>query len=67
MKATDNRKTKNHSRCHIGNDIESLSHTEWRCQYHIVFAPKYRRQVIYEKYKLETGKILREIFKRNVL
>ena len=45
----------------MGNDIESLSHTKWRCQYHIVFAPKYRRQVIYGKYKVEIGKILRTI------
>lgn len=30
----------------MSNDIESLSHTKWRCQYHIVFAPKYRRQMI---------------------
>lgn len=28
-------------------DINSLQHAKWRCQYHIVFAPKYRRQVIY--------------------
>lgn len=35
----------------MGNDIESLSHTKWRCQYHIVFAQKYRRQIIYGKYK----------------
>ena len=26
-------------------DINSLEHTKWRCQYHIVFAAKYRRQV----------------------
>ena len=45
----------------MGNDIESLSHTKWRCQYHIVFAPKYRRQIIYGKYKVEIGKILRTI------
>ena len=45
----------------MGNDIESLSHTKWRCQYHIVFAPKYRRQIIYGKYKAEIGKILRTI------
>jgi putative transposase len=49
----------------MGNDIESLSHTKWRCQYHIVFAPKYRRQVIYGKLKIEIGKILREICQRN--
>ena len=25
-------------------DVSSLEHTSWRCQYHVVFAPKYRRQ-----------------------
>ncbi len=49
----------------MSNDIGSLSHTKWRCQYHIVFAPKYRRQAIYGKYKAEIGKILREICTRN--
>ena len=49
----------------MGNDIESLSHTKWRCQYHVVFAPKYRRQAIYGKLKAEIGKILREISTRN--
>lgn len=49
----------------MGNDIESLSHTKWRCQYHIIFAPKYRRRVIYGKLKSEIGKILREICQRN--
>ena len=28
-------------------DVNSLDHTSWRCQYHIVFAPKYRRMEIY--------------------
>ncbi|MBS4842645.1 MAG: transposase, partial [Clostridium sp.] len=28
-------------------DIDSLSHSKWNCKYHIVFAPKYRRQIIY--------------------
>ncbi|VYU39942.1 Transposase IS200 like protein [Clostridium tertium] len=45
----------------MGNDIESLSYTKWRCQYHIVFVPKYRRQIIYGKYNAEIGKILRAI------
>ena len=49
----------------MGKDIESLSHSKWRCQYHIVFAPKYRRQIIYGKYKAEIGKILRDICIRN--
>ncbi len=33
------------------DDIKSLSHSKWRCKYHIVFAPKYRRQEIYGKIK----------------
>ena len=27
-------------------DVSSLEHTSWRCQYHVVFAPKYRRMEI---------------------
>ena len=47
------------------NDYNSLSHTKWRCQYHIALTPKYRRQVIYGKYKVEIGKILRTLCERN--
>ena len=43
------------------NDIQSLSHSKWRCQYHIVFAPKYRRKVIYGKLKADIGQILRKL------
>ena len=42
-------------------DINSLSHSKWNCKYHIVFAPKYRRQVIYGKIKADVGKILRQL------
>ena len=49
----------------MGNDIGSLSHTKWRCQYHIVFAPKYRRKMIYGKYRAEIGKMIRMICERN--
>ena len=42
-------------------DINSLSHSKWRCKYHIVFAPKYRRQAIYGKIKQDIGKILRQL------
>ena len=42
-------------------DINSLEHTTWRCQYHIVFAPKFRRQVIYKEIKADIGKILRQL------
>ena len=49
----------------MGNDIGSLAHTKWRCQYHIVFAPKYRRQIVYGKYRAEIGKMIRVICERN--
>ena len=42
-------------------DIKSLSHTKWNCKYHIVFVPKYRRQVIYGKIKKDIGVILRKL------
>lgn len=45
-------------------DNSSLAHTKWNCKYHIVFAPKYRRQVIFGKMKVEIGKILRELCER---
>ena len=41
--------------------IDKLSHTSWKCKYHIVFAPKYRRQVIYNQIKnLSTNNIITE-------
>ena len=42
-------------------DIESLQHTTWRCQYHVVFAPKCRRMVIYGQIKKDIGQILRKL------
>ena len=48
-------------------DEESLAHTKWNCKYHIVFAPKYRRLVIYGRLKIEIGKILRELCTRKVV
>ena len=45
-------------------DTGGLVQTKWRCQYHVVFAPKYRRQIIYGKYKIAIGKILRRICER---
>ena len=43
---------------------ESLAHTKWNCKYHIVFAPKYRRQVVYGRLRTEIGRIQRELCKR---
>ena len=42
-------------------DINSLAHTKWNCKYHIVFAPKYRRKVIYGKIKEDIGRMLRQL------
>ena len=46
------------------SDINSLAHTSWECKYHIVFAPKYRRQAIYGEIKMEIGAMLRELCRR---
>ena len=45
-------------------DKNTLAHTTWECKYHLVFAPKYRRQVIYGKIKQDIGKILRDLCER---
>ena len=42
-------------------DTDSLAHTQWNCKYHIVFSPKYRRQVIYGKIKKDIGTMLRRL------
>ena len=43
------------------NEINQSAHSTWRCQYHIVFAPKFRRKVIYNELKADIGKILRKL------
>ena len=46
------------------NDNHSLSHSKWNCKYHIVFPPKYRRQVVYGQLKADIGKILRTLYEQ---
>ena len=46
-------------------DVSSLEHTSWRCQYHVVFAPKYRRMEIYGKIKEDIGIML--VFLKSML
>ena len=73
------KKTSHHARIYIGqptkifntrrcffmsSDTNSVAHTKWNCKYHIVFAPKYRRQVIYGKIKRDIGVILRQLCER---
>ena len=43
------------------NEIKTLSHSTYRCQYHIVFAPKYCRKAIYGKIKKDIGEIIRKL------
>jgi len=43
------------------NEIKHLTHSTYRCQYHIVFAPKYRRKVIYGQLRADIGQILRKL------
>ena len=42
-------------------DTKSLAHTKWNCKYHIVFAPKYRRQIFYGEKKRAIGEIFRKL------
>ncbi len=42
-------------------EIKSSAHSKWRCQYHIVFAPKFRRKEIYGQLKADIGEILRKL------
>ena len=46
------------------SDIQSLSHTSYRCKYHIIIIPKYRRLIIYKKIRLDIGQILRTLIER---
>ena len=43
------------------NEIKSTAHSKYRCQYHIVFAPKYRRKVIYKEWRADIGQIIRKL------
>ena len=42
---------------------QSLAHTKWMCKYHIIFAPKYRRKIIYNKLKLDIRDIIKDLCK----
>lgn len=42
-------------------DNSSLVHSKWNCKYNIVFAAKYRRQIIFGKIKSDIGAILRNL------
>ena len=43
------------------NEVNHSAYSTWRCQYHIVFAPKFRRKAIYGQLKADIGQILRKL------
>ena len=43
------------------NEIKHTAHSSYRCEYHIVFGPKYRRKEIYGKLRKDIGEILRKL------
>ena len=43
------------------NEIKHTAHSSYRCEYHIVFAPKFRRKAIYGELKRDIGMILRKL------
>ena len=43
----------------MAHKANSLAHTKWLCKYHIVFTPKYRRKIIYNKYREDLREILK--------
>ena len=44
-------------------DIQSLSHTRWECQYHIVFIPKYRQKRLYGQIRADVKEIIKILCK----
>ncbi len=45
-------------------DTNSLSHISYRCKYHIVMVPKYRRVVIYNKLREDIIEIIKILVSR---
>ena len=44
-------------------DNRSLSHTRWKCQYHIVFIPKYRKRILYGRLREDVKEIISTLCK----
>ncbi len=43
------------------NEVKHTAHSSYRCEHHIVFAPKYRRKVVYKELKKDVGDIIRKL------
>ena len=42
-------------------DSKSLSHTRWKCQYHIVFIPKYRKKQLYGRLREDVRDVIKTL------
>ncbi len=42
---------------------KSLAHTKYMCKYHVIFIPKYRRKVIYNKLRKDIQKYIKDLCK----
>ena len=42
-------------------DWQSQAHVKWECKYHVVILPKYRKKVLYGKFRDQIGQILRDL------
>ncbi|MEG0713001.1 MAG: IS200/IS605 family transposase [Niameybacter sp.] len=42
-------------------DNSSLAHCKWKCQYHIIFIPKFRRKVMFGQTKADIREILKKL------
>ena len=45
-------------------DTNSLAHTSYRCKYHIVMVPKYRRMIIYNRLRKDIVEIIKILLNR---
>ena len=44
-------------------DNKSLSHTKWKCQYHIVFIPMYRKKQLYGRLREDVREVISTLCK----
>jgi putative transposase len=42
-------------------DGNSLNHTKWECKYHVVFIPKYRRNILYKELRQFLGEVFHDL------
>lgn len=46
------------------NEVKHTAHSSYRCEYHVVFATKYRRKVIYKSMREGVNKIIKSCAKK---